>query len=131
MRTALQANNDAEMIRVLQVGRDEMPEAIKMLQRASEKEVERERAAAELEEVVIVPSISATATSSETAIPQHSVIEGATLRRSRTVLSQSSGHTSSSSAASTLAKSRAPRDTLDLAASSSRLASTHRGASRR
>ncbi|KAI0753878.1 hypothetical protein C8Q74DRAFT_1307834 [Fomes fomentarius] len=117
MRTALQANNDAEMIRVLQVGRDEMPEAIKTLQRALEKEVERERAAAELEEVVIVPSISATATSSETAIPstsvQHPVIEGATLRRSGTVLSQSSGHTSSSSAASTSAKSRVPRDTLD------------------
>ena len=42
LRTAMQANNDAEMIRVLQVGRDEMPEAIKVLQRALEVEVERE-----------------------------------------------------------------------------------------
>ena len=42
MRTALQTNSDAEMIEVLQVGRDEMPEAIKTLQRALEREVERE-----------------------------------------------------------------------------------------
>ena len=42
LRGALQANSDAEMIRTLQVGRDEMPEAIKTLQRALEKEVERE-----------------------------------------------------------------------------------------
>ncbi|KAI0317882.1 hypothetical protein OF83DRAFT_1171602 [Amylostereum chailletii] len=42
MRAALQTNNDAAMIEVLQVGRDEMPEAIKTLQRALEREVERE-----------------------------------------------------------------------------------------
>jgi abelson tyrosine-protein kinase 1 len=42
MRVALQASSDADMINVLQVGRDEMPEAIKTLQRALEKEVERE-----------------------------------------------------------------------------------------
>ncbi|KAI0701586.1 hypothetical protein C8Q76DRAFT_697968 [Earliella scabrosa] len=52
MRTALQANSDVEMIRVLQVGRDEMPEAIKTLQRALEKEVERERTLVEQEEAV-------------------------------------------------------------------------------
>lgn len=44
MRTALQTSNDAEMIEVLQVGRDEMPDAIKTLQRALEKEVEKESA---------------------------------------------------------------------------------------
>ena len=44
MRTALQTSNDVEMIEVLQVGRDEMPDAIKTLQRALEKEVERESA---------------------------------------------------------------------------------------
>jgi abelson tyrosine-protein kinase 1 len=43
MRTALQTRNDAEMIEVLQVGRHEMPEAIKTLQRALEREVEREQ----------------------------------------------------------------------------------------
>ena len=36
---ALLTSSDAEMIEVLQVGRDEMPEAIKTLQRALEKEV--------------------------------------------------------------------------------------------
>lgn len=44
MRTALQTSNDAEMIEVLQVGRDEMPDAIKTLQRALEREAERESA---------------------------------------------------------------------------------------
>jgi len=42
MRVALQASSDAGMIGVLQVGRDEMPEAIKTLQRALERVVERE-----------------------------------------------------------------------------------------
>jgi hypothetical protein len=42
MRAALQTNNDVQMIEVLQVGREEMPEAIKMLQRALEKEKEKE-----------------------------------------------------------------------------------------
>ncbi|KAI0028327.1 hypothetical protein K488DRAFT_73843, partial [Vararia minispora EC-137] len=45
MRTALQTNNDAAMIEVLQIGRDEMPEAIKTLQRELEHEIERERGA--------------------------------------------------------------------------------------
>ena len=43
MRTALQAGSDAEMIGVLQVSRHEMPEAIKTLQRALERQVEKER----------------------------------------------------------------------------------------
>lgn len=42
MRAALQTSSDAQMIEVLQVGRQEMPEAIKALQRALEREVERE-----------------------------------------------------------------------------------------
>ena len=62
MRTALQANSDVEMIRVLQVGRDEMPEAIKTLQRALEKEVERERTLVEQEEAVFVTSTATSAT---------------------------------------------------------------------
>jgi len=44
MRTALQTTNDVQMIEVLQVGREEMPEAIKTLQRALEREVEKESA---------------------------------------------------------------------------------------
>lgn len=40
MKTALATNSDYEMIRILQVGREEMPEAIKTLQRAVEMMVE-------------------------------------------------------------------------------------------
>ncbi|KAF4568598.1 hypothetical protein EYR40_009997 [Pleurotus pulmonarius] len=43
MTMALKAGSDAEMIQVLQVGRENMPEAIKALQRELEREVERER----------------------------------------------------------------------------------------
>jgi hypothetical protein len=39
---ALQTNNDVQMIEVLQVGREEIPEAIKTLQRALEREREKE-----------------------------------------------------------------------------------------
>ena len=43
MRAALQSGDDAEMVDVLQVSRHEMPEAIKTLQRALERQVEKER----------------------------------------------------------------------------------------
>ncbi|KDQ49984.1 hypothetical protein JAAARDRAFT_186654 [Jaapia argillacea MUCL 33604] len=43
MRSAVSAKSDVEMMKVLQVARDEMPEAIKTLQRALEKEVEKDR----------------------------------------------------------------------------------------
>ncbi|KAI0945901.1 hypothetical protein AcV7_010017 [Taiwanofungus camphoratus] len=99
MRTALQANNDMEMIRVLQVGRDEMPEAIKALQRALEAEVERETVAAEQEEAVLVASASAAAS-----------VEGANLSRSATVASEESRKTSSDGS---FRSRRTPRDTLD------------------
>lgn len=41
MRTALAANSDVQMLDVLQIGKDEMPDAIKTLQRALEMVVER------------------------------------------------------------------------------------------
>ena len=42
MRIALQTSSDAEMVDVLQIGRQEMPEAIKTLQRALERLAERD-----------------------------------------------------------------------------------------
>ncbi|KDR78069.1 hypothetical protein GALMADRAFT_245050, partial [Galerina marginata CBS 339.88] len=42
MRAALQTSSDAEMLEVLQIGRQEMPDAIKTLQRALERLAERE-----------------------------------------------------------------------------------------
>ncbi|KAF8890966.1 hypothetical protein BD779DRAFT_1515523 [Infundibulicybe gibba] len=44
MRTALQTSSDVDMLNVLQVGREEMPEAIKTLQRALERVVEKDGA---------------------------------------------------------------------------------------
>ncbi|TBU21950.1 hypothetical protein BD311DRAFT_869668 [Dichomitus squalens] len=108
MRTALQANNDAEMIRVLQVGRDEMPEAIKTLQRALEKEVERES----LEEEAVL--VSANIAAVEVGAPQIAQSDTLGLTRSATVHSTGSSSTTSSSVASSAGRSsRAPRDTLD------------------
>lgn len=43
MRAALETNSDVEMLGVLQIGRTEMPEAIRTLQRALEQVVEGER----------------------------------------------------------------------------------------
>ena len=113
MRAALQANSDVEMIRILQVGRDEMPEAIKTLQRALEAEVERESVAAE-EEVEAETVVMTATVKTDTG-------EAATLTRSATIASASSQHTSSSgsgsgsgrSRRSTAPSSHPPRDTLD------------------
>jgi len=43
MRAASQADTDDKMIEILQIGRDEIPEAVKTLQRAFEREVKREQ----------------------------------------------------------------------------------------
>lgn len=48
MKTALQKTSDVEMMEVLQVGREEMPEAIRMLQRALECVVQKEVTAADM-----------------------------------------------------------------------------------
>lgn len=107
MRSALQTNNDVEMIRILQVGRDEMPEAIKTLQRALEVECERERSAAEEQEVVIVTTAATEATATATG-------DAAGLKRSATVVSTGSSQTSSSNSnRSRAGSSLPPRDTLD------------------
>ncbi|CAL1697553.1 unnamed protein product [Somion occarium] len=91
MRGALQTNNDVEMIKVLQVGRDEMPEAIKTLQRALEIVVEKERVEEEA-----------------------SAFAGATIEPSSTSgLSRSSTISSSGSSTAMGRRSRASRDTLD------------------
>ncbi|KAM5539547.1 hypothetical protein V8D89_006656 [Ganoderma adspersum] len=104
MRSALQANNDLEMIHILQVGRDEMPEAIKTLQRALEKEVERER---QEEEAVLVPAAAAV------DVPQIVQSDPDGLKRSSTVHSTGSQTSSSVASSAGTGRSRAPRDTLD------------------
>lgn len=105
MREALQANSDVEMLRVLQVGRDEMPEAVKALQRALESEVDREfdAAEAEAEDLVLVTSVSSELATAGTE-------GGANLTRSTTLASVESRKTTSDGSA---ASRRTPRDTLD------------------
>ena len=109
LRAAIQANSDVEMIKVLQVGRDEMPEAIKTLQRALEAEVEREKE--DDEAAAAEPTI-------EVATMQATYVEHGGLTRSATVLStdsQASSHTSSRGGSSGRRSSggRTARDTLD------------------
>ncbi|PCH42817.1 hypothetical protein WOLCODRAFT_25573 [Wolfiporia cocos MD-104 SS10] len=116
LRAALAANSDAELLRVLQVGRDEMPEAIKALQRALEAEVAREQAedAAAEGDTVLVASVSAASGAAEGQGESQGAGagEGAgkRLSRSATVGSVESRHTASSRNS---AGRRAPRDTLD------------------
>lgn len=88
MRSALQTNNDVEMIKVLQVGRDEMPEAIKTLQRALEVVMEKERV--EDDAIAFIHPL-----------PTESSAD--TLSRSSTI----------SSSSVTSQRSRSSRDTLD------------------
>ncbi|PIL26596.1 transporter [Ganoderma sinense ZZ0214-1] len=120
MRTAIQANSDVEMIRTLQVGRDEMPEAIKTLQRALEKEVERERQEEEAVLVLVPGPANVPSVSVSVDVPQVVQSDPEGLKRSSTVHSTGS-QTSSSVGSSTgtgttgtgTGRSRAPRDTLD------------------
>ncbi|THH30137.1 hypothetical protein EUX98_g4033 [Antrodiella citrinella] len=106
MRNALSTSNDVDMIRVLQVSRDEMPEALKTLQRALEKVVEQqetdEHAQAEVA-AVEVPKVTE---------------PGADLVRSSTVVSTQSAstdrsRTTTTTSASSKSRSRSSRDTLD------------------
>ena len=88
MRTALQTTSDAEMLEVLGVGHQEMPDAIKTLQRALEHITERDG-----ESVEVAPAV-------------RSVVVENPRQRSRTVISIDSSSTSSSSL-------ERKRDTLD------------------
>ncbi|TCD62464.1 hypothetical protein EIP91_006834 [Steccherinum ochraceum] len=101
MRRALSTSNDVDMIRVLQVSRDEMPEALKTLQRALEKVVEQE--SLEQPEVADVPKPAG---------------PGAELSRSSTIISTHStstdrSRTTTTTTTSSKSRSRSSRDTLD------------------
>ena len=100
MQTALQSGGDAEMIDVLQVSRHEMPEAIKTLQRALEREVEKERDA----EVTMIEDVDVF---SEEAEP----LDPSGLSPSPTSGSSHSQKLSTDSTVS--ARARASKDTLD------------------
>ncbi|KAF9647369.1 hypothetical protein BDM02DRAFT_2705085 [Thelephora ganbajun] len=98
MQAALQTGSDAEIIDILQVGRHEMPEAIKTLQRALERQVEMERTSETLIEDVEILSEEAEPLDPE-GLSSPSTSEGSRSKlRSDSVAS---------------AKARTSRDTLD------------------
>ncbi|OCH89375.1 hypothetical protein OBBRIDRAFT_668393 [Obba rivulosa] len=104
LRGALQANNDVALLKVLQVSRDEMPEAIKTLQRALEREVEKEHR----EEDEAVPAVAA---EPQADVSVAETVVGAsegtqTVERAALVRAQTSNSSRSSA-------SRRTRDTLD------------------
>ena len=98
MRAALQTGSDAEMIGVLQVSRHEMPEAIKTLQRALERQVEKERSLETMIEDVEILSEEA------------EILDPEGLSKSSTSGSVRSKLRKDSSAS---ARARASKDTLD------------------
>lgn len=136
LRTALQAGSDVQMIEVLQVGRDEMPEAIKTLQRALEREVEKDGAPAAAVDADPGPAgdkgkgkekeravgLGLEAEGRRASAPAASAAAGAAagdgLERRKTVASQGTAKTNSwsltaSGSGSSGLDGQPPRDTLD------------------
>ncbi|KAI1781946.1 kinase-like domain-containing protein [Ganoderma leucocontextum] len=103
MCLALQVNSDTEMIRILQVSPDEIPEVIKTLQRSLEWEVERDRAEQEAVPFSPLNVGAADVSQMEMAVPN-------VLTRCETTNSTNSYM--SNSFASSAGGSRTPRDTL-------------------
>ncbi|KAJ7072976.1 hypothetical protein C8F01DRAFT_267337 [Mycena amicta] len=93
LRDALAQSSDVEMLRILQVGRAEMPEALKTLQRA-------------LERVGVVPPTPITATPPLPPAPPQYTARGAPIERSGTLSSSESSSSGSGGLAMV-------RDTLD------------------
>ena len=101
MRAALQTTSDAQMLEVLQIGRQEMPDAIKTLQRALERVAERDSDGVEVPPGpnVVVAKVVRKVSLKEVEGP------GGRQKRSKTIISIDSSSTTSSSCG--------PRDTLD------------------
>jgi hypothetical protein len=104
MRAALQTTSDAEMLEVLEVGHQEMPDAIKTLQRALEHVTERDDDGVESPpgKGVVLAKVVKKVNRNEFEGP------GGALKRSRTVIS-----IDSSSSTSSGHSSERRRDTLD------------------
>ena len=122
LSAAIQTTNDAQMLEVLQIGRDEMPEAMKTLQRALEKLLERDSPngtqvmePAVQEAADLQPSTSVR-TTRPSFIARRMTLKSfkskpPAMKRSKTESSQESDDTNAMSAGST-STGRA-RDTLD------------------
>ncbi|KAF6756188.1 TKL/TKL-ccin protein kinase [Ephemerocybe angulata] len=123
MRRAIQAPNDAEMLAVLQVNDEGMPEAIKTLQRALEKVAERSKQPGINEEAVLPPGIVIGTVKRSVSVKEEKAKGKEGLKRSRTTISIESSTGSLSTASSSSLKgsgggsssgsSGRKRDTLD------------------
>jgi len=123
LSASIQTTNDAQMLEVLQIGRDEMPEAMKTLQRALEKLLERDSPnstqvmePAVQEATDVQPATSARNTrpsfiARRMTLKSFKSKPAPAMKRSKTESSQDSDDTNDTSAGST-SNSRA-RDTLD------------------
>ncbi|PPR04893.1 hypothetical protein CVT26_012713 [Gymnopilus dilepis] len=111
MRNALQTSNDAELLGVLQIGRQEMPDAIKTLQRALERLAEQDEDGFESIPSVPSPEVVLAKVTRKLSVKEGED-NGGTTQRSETIVSIES---SSSSDATTGdgSKGLKRRDTLD------------------
>ncbi|KAJ3531793.1 hypothetical protein NMY22_g8005 [Coprinellus aureogranulatus] len=121
MRRAIQAKSDAEMLEILQVKDDQMPEAIKTLQRALERVAEKQQGP--VDDTVLPPGVVVGKVQRSVSIKEKGGKKGKVLQRSRTMISIESSSSSSSTSGSGSAGtgsggsggsgSKKNRDTLD------------------
>ncbi|KAK2463882.1 hypothetical protein APHAL10511_004054 [Amanita phalloides] len=123
LSAAILTSKDAQMLEVLQVGRDEMPEAMKTLQRALEKIIERETSnGRQIEEPVVTKEVDANVETADRNPRQSFMARRMTLKsfngrrssmikRSKTEGSSDSNGTNGTSNQSTV--TGRTRDTLD------------------
>jgi len=108
MRVALQTGSDAEMVEVLQIGRQEMPDAIKTLQRALERLAERGELPSDVAEAkrVILGTVVR-----KVSVKDADGKKGG-LKRSKTIVSVDSSSSSGESGSANSAEARR-KDTLE------------------
>ncbi|PPQ72431.1 hypothetical protein CVT24_003126 [Panaeolus cyanescens] len=97
MRDALQATSDAEMLHVLQVGENEMPDAIKTLQRALERLAEEEDELSPISSKALSFRVPTRMNTVDARLPDGSLHRAATMSGSYTSISSSEGSTTSGS----------------------------------
>ncbi|KAF8957169.1 hypothetical protein BDZ97DRAFT_1707220 [Flammula alnicola] len=114
MRVALQTSSDAEMLEVLQIGRQEMPDAIKTLQRALERLSERDGES--LESSIIGNGVVTGKITRKVSVKEVDGLSGegnTTLERSETTISVDSSSSSVGSMSGGSSTESKQRDTLD------------------